>query len=525
MSNIQIDTTIQDNAIKSNYDVNHKLTPIALPHSDSDHDESSNNSKKSRRFILNNMQSTSPKLKSSYDTNKLTIKEQISLYQSLSNTDKNNFLIKNYSENPNGLYDMYLNMPINDANAFLTKASVVLSNQIIQNYENLPNDDKQIVNSAAHKMIASMINSMPKDKKDEFTSKFNKALKSFPMPGPMPSPMPGPCPGPSEPVDPAYNGNITPHAIPIMALIVKAFVGNMNTESLDELEQILKADMVNKFLDSVKNQINDDIQKYKDLEKTASTQSKGMKIFQTILLVVTIVVMVAIIVFTAGAGIADLMGLGSELGETGAGVVGDAGEAGEAGEAADVDPDMIQPDDPSMMNPMENEPEMDSTGKADSEAFKSNASNKTALQNGEKLEEAEGGKPTPKDDPKSIKNWSRKNFMKSFNNEKNSLGRLWKNVKPVASRMVKAAGLLGGAYGVGYMVNSTYGKNGQVKQQAQLGEYQSDVQASTVQSDTLNNAEQTDSKRIDDDSQRISQSAGYCQQAINMLAQAMSMRA
>ena len=489
MSNIQIDTTIQDNAIKSNYEVNHKLTPIALPHSDSDHDESSNNSKKSRRFILNNMLKTSPKLKSSYDTNKLTIKEQISLYQSLSNTDKNNFLIKNYSDNPNSLYEMYSNMASDDANAFLSKASVVLSNQIIQDYENLPNDDKQIVNSAAHKMIASMINSMPKDKKDEFTANLNKILNAGLN-------SKASSKGKSDPstlidIQDGYNGDFTPHAIPIMALIVKAFVGNMNTESLDELEQILKADMVNKFLDSVKNQINDDIQKYKDLEKTSSTQSKGMKIFSIVLLVVTVIAVVAMIALTGGAAAPEVLGgLGAEAGEGGAIAGAAAGEA--AGAAA---------------------------GEA-TEAAAAEAAEAADGATDEAAAEAESGKSTtPKDNSASTEKadskWNRLKKWSNSDRVKTKLGNAFKKV--IMPAVV--------VYGVGYMVNSTFGKNGQVKQQAELGEYQSDVQASTVQSDTLNNAEQTDSKRIDDDSQRISQSSGYCQQAINMLAQAMSMRA
>ena len=88
MNNIAIDV-VKSNAIQSEYDNRHHIK-VAMP-ADAFDDDTSNNSKKSRKTLMKKMLATPAKL-DKYTTPSMTSKAMANVYQNLSPEQKENFL-------------------------------------------------------------------------------------------------------------------------------------------------------------------------------------------------------------------------------------------------------------------------------------------------------------------------------------------------------------------------------------------------------------------------------------------------
>lgn len=136
-----------------------------------------------------------------------------------------------------------------------------------------------------------------------------------------------------------------------------------------------------------------------------------------------------------------------------------------------------------------------------------------------------------KKDPDSVhkvpRNWSKDQVIKigpgRFANRSSLKSMVWSRLKFVVSAAMAAYVIESGA-----IPSWMPGKAGQAlsgADQAKLTGYQQTVQYEQTVITQNNNDQTTVSKRVGDDSEKVSQSSGFVQQAINMFGQAMSFRA
>ncbi|NGX48551.1 MAG: hypothetical protein K940chlam5_00139 [Candidatus Anoxychlamydiales bacterium] len=488
MPNIQLDTVNINSDIQNAHMMKSQI-PVSLPVSMyNDDDDSSNNSKKSRKALFNKMQRSSPKLVKTFD--EMTVSEKIAYFNSLSDDEKTNLMTQGYNK------------------------------------------------------AASYLNSLPEDKKNALISKINSAVNQSQN---------GDQPIPSGSQDDSDEGITN-----IMMILVKAFVKNMNTEALDELDKTFEASLINKFLQNIQNQMKDQIKKQETLNKKLDTSSS----FWTPGNIAAVVIGGVVAVLTLGAGVISFAGLFGEAAtaaEAGADVVGvGAEEAGLGGEnTIEMSETPLSGEESELNSALDNLDGANNIDDLDETTPRSQISDEQKPAGGQSLDEVQAetnkigkfetaGKDSPKEIDEKTKtrgyrmkraltrNWREncyddvvgkdgKNVIGDNGEEKLKLNNV-KVASHIGKTIVKAGMYGGGAFMGIHTLDSLVDKNSPANTQNDINNIQDQISTGTSASDILNNNEQQVSKRISDDSQRISQSSGYVSQAINMLGAAMSFK-
>lgn len=365
--------------------------------------------------------------------------------------------------------------------------------------------DKEKVNllNQSYKNTLKYVNSLSDEQKSAFLSKINSAVNQAQN---------GNSTNPSGSQDDSDSGITN-----IMMILVKAFVNNMNTDSLDELQKTFEASLINQFLQNIQNQMKTQIAKQEQL--AASMDGKSGTPGKTAAIVIGVVVGVLAVVgmffppaevfsalfdsidvtVTADTGLVDGSGMALEDDEGLADLSKDP-ESAELSEMSEKspesklngkDPEPPEPDENSAVKQQKNlTKEIKKIGDAESKGTRLG-----------KLRQIPG-----------------KSLSKIFENGRGAGS--WNIVKGLG----KGAMFGGGAYYAKTTLFSIKNKNGQQNEQNQINDCQSEIGSGTNASDILNNNEQQVSTRVSDDAKRISLASGYVSQAINMLGSAMSFK-
>ncbi len=469
MPNVQLNTCNDINAYLPRSQI-----AVSMPVVFDEDKDSSKNAKNNNKYLLRKLQSSSPRLEKSF--REKAISEKIFQFNSLNDEEKLN-LMK-------------------------------------QSYDN----------------VIRYIDSLSDEKKAAFLSKFNSLIVH------------------SQKVYQGDGGGVEN----IMMIITKAFVKNMNTQALDELQEAFEANLINNFLQNVQNQMKEQISEQEDLASELSGESgfwsTGNKIMLGISIGVAVLSILAIF-FPPAEIITAAFFEGVEVVATDAAadVATDAAADGAANaveNAADAGVDAAtQTDD--VAESVEGEVQEENALSSDEEKISSNRkandssnlSKSKESQQAEKLDQKIADAESGVDKNKKELTWGERIkrkivFGEDWNKEicgvektdELSTIEKVKGVAKIGKRMGKSLAIGGGVFAGGSIVTSLVSPNGQQNEQNQLNDCQNKISSATTASDILNNNEQQVSKRISDDSQRISQSSGYVQQAINMLGTAMSFK-
>ncbi|NGX40614.1 MAG: hypothetical protein KR126chlam4_00437 [Candidatus Anoxychlamydiales bacterium] len=384
-------------------------------------------------------------------------------------------------------------------------------------FQSLSNKDKLNLLNQSYKNTLRYVNSLSDEQKAAFLSKINSAVAQS-----------GGSTNPSGSQDDSDSGITN-----IMMILVKAFVNNMNTDALDELQKTFEANLINQFLQNIQNQMKTQIAQQ---EKLAAEMSKGSgSAGKTAMEVIGVVVGVLAVVGMFIPPAEFIGGVGEALMDVGAttDTVADEGmmdglgmEQGEDEGLSDLskDPKSVELSEMSEKSPV-------SQPNADMQPPELEESPAGGQSSGEVTKETNGiskaeGKDSKSGIDKADKPRGRKRIWEGINQR---TGKLFENGKAAGTWNVAKglgkAGMYGvGAYYAGTSIYSLASPNGQQNEQNQITDCQSEISSGTNASDILNNNEQQVSKRVSDDSQRISQASGYVSQAINMLGNAMSFK-
>ncbi|NGX32383.1 MAG: hypothetical protein K1060chlam4_00426 [Candidatus Anoxychlamydiales bacterium] len=390
-------------------------------------------------------------------------------------------------------------------------------------FNSLSDKEKLNLMNQSYKSTLRYVNSLSDEQKAAFLSKLDSAVNKAQNGG---------ATNPSGSDDDSDSGITN-----IMMILVKAFVNNMNTDALDELQKTFEANLVNQYLQNIQNQMKTQIAKQEKLAAKMSGKSGFWSTGNKVMLGIGIGVAVLGIVGMFFPPAEIFSALFDGIDATASSAEGFASES--LGADEEVNLDMLEPDKENV-NMTEEELSEEVPSSADSSSSSSspisNDSTSSPTQKSDvsqpiketdKIADTESGGTT--DNPEAINKVDNTRWGKLKQVPRNNVNKMFENgkgpgVANIVKGVVKSAVAGGATFLGGTTMVSLFGKNGQQNEQNQITDCQSEISSGTSASDILNNNEQQDSKRISDDSQRISQASGYVSQAINMLGSAMSFR-
>ncbi|NGX32031.1 MAG: hypothetical protein K1060chlam4_00069 [Candidatus Anoxychlamydiales bacterium] len=540
MSNVQIDT-MQTSRVKTNFELE-KLTSIALP--EDQNDDASNNSKKSKQYLFNKVQTAAPKIESTYDINQMTTKELIALYGKLPSSEQNELIKQIFENNPNRLNDVYQNLPNSAKNKFVMQELKALSPIFTEMYNNSSEALKTQLSKEFLTQIASLLDSLPKDKKDEFASNFkkflNKALKNDKN---LSSSDKKDVKGFVNQINSYLVGktkdldllNVKSGGIlNIMMIMVKAFCDSMNTESLDMLSQIDQISTYNMYLDIAKTKLEKDGNK---LAKLGDVKTKGW-VFVLVSIAVFALVFLGSCFVGPEADASSVTAKGAEEVKGGSSVIDNEGEnlSRTEEEEEDITSDDKVKDHEGLDSTPSKSKSVDLTSSPGQEVEELEGASGTGKTGGSsssssssQLQENVTNRNGKVEDEKETQNAQTKKIEKT--GEKGDESKLSKAFQPrkLWFKATKNTVMFGGFASLSLygflkgikpeLVNFSKNKPQQPDALA-LSETQNDSAIETTCTDTLNNSIQTSSTFINNDSQKQNTFSGDVQQAINMLGQA-----
>jgi len=550
MTNTEISTIRGDKTglVNSHY--------VGLPSEIYDEYDTSYNSKKSKRFVFNKRIENAPKVEK-FDIEGKTATQLLSLYNSLP-LGKRGILLNQFSEDSKKLAEMYL--ASNDKEEFLKEvAKNTPQGSFIPIYKNLTPEEQgrffigvsnaaygdlsSEENKQVNQVIAQTFNKIfagfSKTDKKRFITNFSSTLTQLAQDTASLSEKEKAKLNQyiieinkTSKNNPYFGGSFyDPEIGNIMMILIQAFNDNMNTEGLDQISQINDTKLINKFLQVAQSILQKNLTNEQNVVNNLDKKSGGWK-FRTVVATIVVVAVLCIVLPEILPEVLPEVSEGAVGGNVAEGAQEAAEGAQEAAEGAQGVAEGAQEAAEGAQGVAEGAQEAaEGANQATTQATDTAAPKEAAKADEQAVNQMSKAESGPTDEAKKESWWEKFNRDKEVRIGKNfkfktgtGLGRIvkWSTKAAIASVMAF----------IGMRMISPncvpHGKENapmSAKDSASLQTFQSVANFENNVVTQNNNTEQATSKRIGDDSEKISQASGFVQQAINMFGQAYSFRA